>query len=180
MVPARRHAPRTGKARRGRWNAGLTLVEVLVGALVIAISVASLLGVFIWQGVLNEHARNLVWTMNDASRVMEELRHLNTTSAPGGCTTPTAGPPLTGNLPSPAFASWQAWLADTGAFGGGGLTLVYPGANETVQHLSAGGPDPLQVTIAVCWTHRGRVIGDCNTAGGISSPAMLTTFVTCR
>jgi hypothetical protein len=52
--------------------------------------------------------------------------------------------------------------------------------------------EPLQVTVAVCWRHRNRVIGECawdgvalsaNDADGdgvIESPAMLTTLVTCR
>ncbi len=61
--------------------------------------------------------------------------------------------------------------------------------------------NPLRVTVAVCWRHRGRTIGECgwngaaltstaadeaantvpnDTANVFESPAMLTTLVTCR
>jgi hypothetical protein len=61
--------------------------------------------------------------------------------------------------------------------------------------------DPMRVTVAVCWRHRNRTIGECNfnsvtnvlsagdPSGGsgphkvngvVESPAMLTTLITCR
>jgi hypothetical protein len=57
---------------------------------------------------------------------------------------------------------------------------------------SSSGADPISLTVAVCWRHRGRVLGECQWVGGalttndadgngiITSPAALSTLLTCR
>ena len=66
------------------------LPELLICVAMLAIAIAALLGAFLGQLMLNEHARNLTWAIHDANRVMEQLRQVNTTAA---CTTPSAVPP---------------------------------------------------------------------------------------
>lgn len=147
---------------------GLTLVELLIGALLLVVGIVTLLEAFVRQQALNEHARNLSWAMNDATRVMERLRELNT-----GCTTPSTTPPA---AECGGCTTWDAWLAS--AAGGAGKSVTTPGAGEVVA-MNASGVDPVTVTVAVCWTHRGRALGNCAVAPP-TSPAALTTVVTCR
>ncbi|MBI3331241.1 MAG: hypothetical protein HYZ96_03920 [Candidatus Omnitrophica bacterium] len=162
-------------------RSGLTLVELLVGAAVLAVAIAALLGAFLGQLTLNEHARRMSWAANDASRVMEQLRRQN---SGGACTIPSA------NAPG-GFGSWDAWLADTTANGGGGKS-IQPVADELVV-VTPVGNNPLTVTVAVCWRHRSRILGECTGAGALApnpgaggdplvteSPAMLATLLTCR
>lgn len=146
---------------------GLTFIELMSGAAILAIAIVALLAAFMGQAVMNEHARNLAWAMNDANRVMERIRELNT-----GCGAPTTTPPPEcGGV----CASWDTWLAS--ATGGGGRSLP-AAAGEALAVSATGGPDPLTVTVAVCWTHRGRAIGNC--AAPPTSPAILNTVITCR
>ena len=186
---------------------GFTLVELLIGAAMLALAIVALLGAFIGQSALNEHARNLTWAINDANRVMERLREQNTGAA---CAQPDAR--------APGFTSWDAWLADTTAAGGGGKSVQpNPAVNErivvtcrdnttlaycgTTDQISANewrtqgidtNFDPIQIAVAVCWRHRGRTIGECTWNAGaltandadadgvVESPAMLSTVMTCR
>ncbi|MBI4342236.1 MAG: type II secretion system protein [Candidatus Omnitrophica bacterium] len=165
-------------------RSGLTLVEVIIGALTLALGIVSLLGALVGQITLSEQARSRLWANTDASRVMEQLRRQNHGAT---CTTPSANPPA-------GFASWDAWLADTTAGGGGGKSVQpNPAANELVV-VTASGTDPLTVTVAACWRQRNRVIGECTWngaalsanpgAGGnpaiTESTAMFTTTMTCR
>lgn len=167
--------------RTRRWNTrGLSLAELLAGAAILAVAIAAMLETIVWQMTLNEHARNLSWANNDATRVMEQLREQN---SEGVC----LGAP---NVAAPAgFNDWDAWLADAQA-GGGGRSI--PGNERLV--VTPLGMDPVRVTVAVCWRHRGRTIGECTwdgatltanpAAGGdllvTESPAMLSTSITCR
>ncbi|MBI2104358.1 MAG: hypothetical protein HYT90_02080 [Candidatus Omnitrophica bacterium] len=162
-------------------RSGLTLVELLVGAVVLAVAVTALLGAFLGQLTMNEHARRLAWAANDASRVMEQVRRQN---SGGACAAPSANPPA-------GFGSWDAWLADASASGGGGKSIE-PAGDELVV-VTPAGANPLTVTVAVCWRHRARILGECTGAGALApspgaggnplvteSPAMLATLVTCR
>ena len=162
-------------------RAGIFLAELIVGALILGVAIMALLGAFAGQATVNEHTRNLFWAANDARRVMEGLRRLNTGAA---CTQPPTASPV-------GFADWDAWLADTTVNGGGGKTLQFdPATEERVIVTTTPGADPMPVTVAVCWRHRRRILGECagtplvpNDANGdgiISSPAMLSTFMTCR
>lgn len=172
---------------------GLTLIELIISAAMLAIAIAALFGAFLGQTVLNEHARNLSWAMNDANRVMERLRQQNI-----GCATPSATPPT-------GFASWDGWLADPTTGGGGKSLPQNPAVNElivvTCQNRTGtaactAGTDPVRLTVAVCWRHRNRTLGECTWSGSqltasdgsngfasngvIESTAMLSTLMTCR
>ena len=179
---SRRGAARS--VRRERASRALTFVEILVGTVILAVAIVGLLGAFWWQIALNEHSRNRAWAINDASRVMEQLRRQN---SGGGCATPST-------TPSGGFASWDAWLADTTVNGGGGKSVQPDPAVNELLVVTSSGADPLTVTVAVCWRHRDRVWGECTWNGAAlspspglggdpavtESPAMLSTLVTCR
>lgn len=186
-------------------SSGFTLIEVVLGAMVIAIAIAAILGAYVGQVTLNEHARNLSLAIQDANRVVEQIR-LQTS----GCSSDlTANPPLPNIIP-PGFATWDAWLGATKSIlpdpvanerivvtcqdADGNPNCVAAQGGDVVGGAPVGGPfDPMRVTVAVCWRHRGRVIGECDAvlaaADGttpfaannvIESPAMITTLVTCR
>ena len=183
------------RLRRGR--SAFTLIEVLIGVAVLTIAITALLGAFLGQVLVAQHARNLTWAMNDASRVMEQMRQQNTTPCIGG-TLPSSNPPT-------GFASWDAWMASTAATGGGGKSIqpdpavdeliVVTCRNEANTANCTGVDDPIRVTVAVCWRHRGRILGECVWNGAlqssdgsnsftansvIESQAMLSTLMTCR
>ena len=190
-------------------EAGLTLVEVLLGVLTLTIVLSAILGAYLGQVTLNEHARNLSFAVQDADRVVEELRRRNE---------PCAGTEPSAVSPEGVPPQWDVWLAG----GGGSKSLQWLGANSelimvtcrdattgdscgpnqvgTGEWKFAGGPtsfNSIEVTVAVCWRHRNRVVGECSWAGAtlqaadrpagpvgvvgvIESPAMLTTLVTCH
>ena len=173
---------------------GFTLPELLIGVTILVIGVVAMLGAVVSQVTLNEHARNLSWASNDATRVMERLRQQNSGS---GCTTPSDAAPAecdpNGNSACTGAYPWDQWLA--GSVGGGKSGQPTPTTNELVV-VTKSGTDPLTLTVAVCWRHRGRVIGECAWNGSalvadeslvmasdtaaIDSPAMLSTLMTCR
>lgn len=192
-----------------RWNRrnrdGFTFTEIVLGAMVLAIAIAAILGAYVGQITLNEHARNLSLAIHDANRVIEQIRQNNTTCG----NAPTAQPPSGTVLNNGFEIGWDNWLATAG---GGRSLPPGPAGNElvvaTCQNRNGivvscaappSGTDPLRVTVAVCWRHRERTIGECtwnagtstltpndavvvaaDTASVIDSPAMLTTLVTCR
>ena len=201
-----------GRMRRhGVRATGFSLIELIIGAAMLSIAVVALLGAFLGQATLNEHARNMTLAINDATRVLERLRELN---SGGACGNPTVVPPADCGG---ACTSWNAWL--NSATGGGksvqpdpvtqerivvtcqdSATLAYCGSTDQVgaaEWQAPGGNtnfDPLRIAVAVCWRHRGRVIGECtwdaaaqtltptdtDGNGVIDSPAMLSTVMTCR
>ena len=176
--------------RPGHKAHGLTLIELLIASTIFLVAIISSIAAVLYQTRLDEHARHLSRAIADAARVMERLRQQN--SPGGGCTGLPAWAPPTG------FGSWDAWLATPLAAGGGGGKSVEPdpAANELVVFNPPSGTDPLHVTVAVCWRHQGRIVGECVPNGaGMSasptlnprgdstlteSPAMLTTSITCR
>lgn len=158
------------------------MAELIIGVAVLATAITSLLAAFFGQITLTEHSRNFSFAVNDATRVLERLRQQNSGAA---CAAPSPAAPG-------GFASWDAWLADATANGGGGKSVQpNPLTNELVVTTSTGA-DPLQVTVAVCWRQRGRTLGECtwngaqltavdlDGSGVITSPAMLSTLITCR
>ncbi|MBI3088407.1 MAG: prepilin-type N-terminal cleavage/methylation domain-containing protein [Candidatus Omnitrophica bacterium] len=164
---------------------GLTLIELMVCVTLLVVGITALLGAFLSQMALNEHARNMAWAMNDANRVMERMRQLNV-----NCDTPSAAAPSECGDGNDACADWNDWLADTAE---GKSIEPDPDTYELITMTSTG-TDPLQVTVAVCWRHKSRVIGECTWDAGtetfdtddvdgdgiIESPAMLSTLMTCR
>jgi type II secretory pathway pseudopilin PulG len=159
---------------------GFTLIELLLTITFALLAIVAVLTTHIVQVTLREHARNVTFGLQDATRVMEELRQEN---SGGGCDEPSVAVPG-------GFASWDVWLDD--ADEGGGKS-IQPVTQELIV-VSSDGTDPLEVTVAACWRHRERVIGECTwdadaealTAadqdgdGIITSPTALTTLITCR
>lgn len=185
-----------------RLRHGFTLIEMVLGVLTLLVAATAILGAYMGQLTLNEHARNLSLAVHDANRVIEQIRR-NT----DGC----------GTLPSVAVANgWDTWLINNGGkslpnaervvvtcqdrdgnnyCGTAGTAQV--AAQEWATQAGTTTFDPLRVTVAVCWRHRQRTIGECawngatltpdqnvnvgnDTANVIDSPAMLTTLATCR
>ena len=178
-------SPAIGQDQEARRTGGLTLAELLITMAIVAIDIAVLLSSFMGQMTLNEHARYLSLATNDAVRVMEQLRQQN---SPGVvCTVPNVAPPA-------GFLAWDAWLGNTTANGGGGKSLPASATDELVVVSTPVVADPIRVTVAICWRHKGRIIGECtwngaaltaNPAAGndpnvTESPAMLVTAITCR
>lgn len=85
---------------------GFTLIEVMMGASIITIVSAALIGAFIGQQSLNLTARNLTAATADATRIMEEIRKQNTEAS---C---TAGIPSV--KPPSNRTSWDEWLSSVG------------------------------------------------------------------
>ncbi|HAM42069.1 MAG TPA: hypothetical protein DDX89_06675 [Candidatus Omnitrophica bacterium] len=177
---------------------GLTLPEVLIGVAILSIAMMAFLGAFIGQMILAEHARNLTWAITDANRVMEQLRLQNTT--PNCTTRPSAT--IQTNCDGQAVNTWDAWLQRCAL---GKSIQPNPATEELVIvtcQNSAGtaacaqNDDPIRVTVAVCWRHRSRTLGECAWGGAtlsssdgsngfaangvIESQAMLATLMTCR
>ncbi len=195
---------------RRRRRGGFLLVEVLISGMVLAVAMAALMGAYVSQMTLNEHSRNLSSAIHDANRVLERIRQDQV-----GCETPDIRPP-TGT----SWDAWLTAKSVTDVVGeevivvtcvtsglagtpdpateycgndGAGAFEDQVGSGEWQVDAEPADPfDPLQVTVAVCWRHRSRTIGECawndealsaddaDGDGVITSPAMLTTLVTCR
>src|SRR3989338_4140414 len=109
-------------------TSGFTLIEIMLGTSIMVIVLTALLGSFFGQSTLNQNSRNMMAAMNDATRVMEEIRRQNARNLDGSfpawslCATaniPSARPPpLTGGLRCPAGGvqceSWNEWLDASG------------------------------------------------------------------
>ena len=159
---------------------GMTLIELVLGALTLVVAIAAILGAYLGQLTLNEHARNISLAVHDANRVIEQMRQENTP-----CTVITA--PQSKPEINPAFAppnNWNAWVTANGPSLGttpelvvvtcqdpdGGTAITdycgtagqaQVGADEWRTQAAATTFDPLRVTVSVCWRHRERVIGEC-------------------
>lgn len=179
--------PRMGRCISSRRRAkGFTLIELLIGVTLLVIGLITMLGFLTSQFALNEQARNASWALNDAGRVMERIRQVNSGA---GCAAPSATAPA-------GFADWNAWLSDMSVNGGGGKSVQPdPDANELIV-VGTSGTDPLTITVSVCWRQRDRTVGECAWDGAvlsadesvamvtdtaaIDSPVMLSTVMTCR
>ena len=60
--------------KKGSINKGLTLVEIMVGLMVLVIAIVSILTVMLKSMILNEGNRNLSRAINHAQFVLEEMR----------------------------------------------------------------------------------------------------------
>jgi hypothetical protein len=141
----------------------------MLGASVLAIAIVALLGAFLGESFLVSHAQALQGAMGDATRVMEQLRQQNI-----GCASPSARPPA-------PHESWDAWLeaqqpakvlgtdsevvvvtcqdADGGILPGDYCGPNQVGTKEWKLNAAQTSFDPLQVTVAVGYRVRGRVVG---------------------
>ena len=157
---------------------GFTLIEIMLGTSVMVIVLVALLGSFFGQSTLNQNSRNMLAAMNDATRIMEQIRQQNV-----GCSAPSARPPSQEN--------WNGWLLSQG--GGGGKSITQA---NTIEHIavtcqdSDGGQDatggagvqdycgsdqigllewrvgaarlafnPIRVAVAVGWRQNQRTVG---------------------
>jgi type II secretory pathway pseudopilin PulG len=84
-------------------KSGFTLVEIVLGAVTLAIVTSAVLGAYVGQITLNEHARNLSLAVQDANRVIEAIREDN-----AGCTAPDI-------VPDDGSTSWDQWMSTGGA-----------------------------------------------------------------
>ncbi len=105
---------------------GLTLLELVIGVAIFIVAIVSLLGAYMGALTMSEGSKNLNTAINDATRVVEEMRNI-----------PFASITLT---------DWTAWASNNGA-----NTLE----NETTT-TAYQGTDPLTVTVTVNWTEKGR------------------------
>ncbi len=95
---------------------GFTLVELMLGASILIIAIVALLGAYVGLTFLNLEARNLSSAMNDATRIMEQIRRQNagtTATCPGF---PSAAAPA-------GFTHWNDWMNKTA--GGGPKSLAW-------------------------------------------------------
>ena len=173
---------------KGAGTQGFTLIEIVLGVLAIAIAISAILGAYLGQMTLNEHARNMTLAVHDATRVIEGIRRKN---AGPTCDPPSVRPPVNPGTGQP-YGTWDAWL--TAQDGGQGKSILKEDATgaQTVsvtcqnrdgntycnenqmgddewgaQQPNVGGPefDPIRITVAVCWRDRNRTIGECDWNG---------------
>ncbi|MBI4341104.1 MAG: type II secretion system protein [Candidatus Omnitrophica bacterium] len=183
-------------ARAARAQGAFTLIEMMMGASIMAVVSAALIGAVIGQSSLNATARNLTAAMTDATRVMEEIRAQNTGAA---C---TAGVP-SAKAPNNR-ATWDEWLytdgggktvptgvpdrherlavtcteegdqnrdgiennALCGALPNGSVRAQVASGEWSRQPLASTSYDPIRVTVAVGWVQNGRIMGRKNAATG--------------
>src|SRR3989338_4691942 len=92
---------------------GFTLIEIMLGTSIMVIVLVAMLGSFLGQSTLNQNSRNMMAAMNDATRVMEQIRQQNSTSvADSWCATaglPSAAPPINPST-NQAYVRWDDWL----------------------------------------------------------------------
>ena len=178
---------------------GFTLIEMMMGASIMAVVGAALVGALLGQSSLNATARNLTAAMSDATRIMEEIRQQNT------------GVNCTGGVPSAAApaprTSWDDWLSNKKAktipgvpgrleriavtcteegdqdgdgipnnavCGTGGARPQVSGGewNNPPSRFPPFKPfDPIRVSVAVGWVQGQRVIGQSRVTSGKQTAA---------
>jgi len=170
---------------------GVTLIEMLLAAMTLAIAISALLGAFLGQLTLKEHANNLSLAIHDANRIIEQIRQDNL-----NCQTPSIDPSDPAD-PGDTPTSWDSWLEaqspgksipntnanagqlivvtcrsrDGSASCGTGGTRAQVGSGEWSVSTGATTFNPIQITVSVCWRHRNRTIGECSWSGSALSPA---------
>ena len=95
---------------RMRQCRGFTLIELMLGASILAIAIVALMGAFFGQSYLNENARNMTSAMNDATRIMEQIRQQNTNDREP-CKTQKLPTALAVDATGTRVAvNWNSWL----------------------------------------------------------------------
>ena len=151
---------------------------MMMGASILALVIVSLAGAFVGQSYLNASARNLTAAVNDATRIMEQIRQQNmgNTCAEN---VPSASPP--GNT-----SSWNAWMANkksiqipnVNSFELVGVTCQNESGTRYCGDLSAGlaraqvgsgewktarnratSYNPVRVTVSIGWLQQERING---------------------
>lgn len=149
---------------------GFTLIELMIGAVVLVTALLGLLGVFTGCFGLNETARNLTIAINGSQQRLEEMRRhtlANFDSIVGDCSPGgSVGNTFTINNWLPA--------AEQGAV----IYILNPQTGAILNTSPAANPGLTlyEVRITVCWRQRGgRIIGEDNGtgAGGIALDGVL-------
>ena len=97
-----------------RVRGGFTFLEVLSGLVMLLGALLTLMAAMAGQSATIEHAQNLSLAVNDADRILEQLRLQN---SEGICTTVDVAPPT-------GFATWDAWLGAAGGAGGKSMPRI--------------------------------------------------------
>ncbi|MFH0838972.1 MAG: type II secretion system protein [Candidatus Omnitrophota bacterium] len=106
-----------------------TLIELMLGLSIFVVAVVSLLGAYISALILSEGSRNLNIALNDASRVLEEMRNVTFSSL--------------------TTTDWTAWAEDNGA-----NILNNEAISTNFQVTDA--DHPTVVIVTVSWSERNR------------------------
>ena len=114
-----------------RKSRGLTLMEVLITMSVFATAILALLGIYGNLASMRETGRNLNQAMSDARKVLETIRQ---NSGSG--------------LASVTGTNWGTWAQQNNLTSLSAETVTVSYANVNA--------DPLNVTVSVAWTERGR------------------------
>lgn len=115
---------------------GFSLVEVLVGAVIMAIAILSASFSILNIQQLSEVSKQKVVATADANRVLEAMRYEANVS-----------------LTDMQNKNWAVWATDNVINTKGGSDIQLVGENVNVV---LNGTDPVQVTLTVNWTHRQR------------------------
>ena len=105
---------------------GFTLLELMIGSAVLLVAILGLLSFYRSPFVLNEMARDTTVAVQDISKVMEQVR-----------VTPFGSIQTT---------NWDTWAQNNNAKNLPSETFA----------VSYAGTDPLEFTVTVQWTRRGR------------------------
>lgn len=129
----------SGIGRRGRdrgcnghtSRTGFTLVEIVVALGIFATSVVVLMAVYVSIATLRESNRNTTQAMADARSVLEAMRDRSVSG-----------------LASVTAVDWMEWAQDNGltSLQDEEITVTYADEED----------DPLEISIQVNWTERGR------------------------
>ncbi|MBF0330351.1 MAG: prepilin-type N-terminal cleavage/methylation domain-containing protein [Candidatus Omnitrophica bacterium] len=116
----------------GRYNRGLTLVELLISAAILGFCVSPLLSASIGSVSMNDAASNRLRAASHLDFVMESIKNVAFAAIPvnmGG-------------------AAWNAWTFDTAGVTATGLVAL---KNETIT-TNLTGTNPIDVTVTVTWS----------------------------
>ncbi len=116
---------------RRRLSGGFTLIEVLMTIGIFVITTVALIELYLSVTALNESNRNMTRAMADVKAVLEGIRNTST-----------------GGLAAVTGTNWTTWATNNG------LTTL-PNEAMTVAYVNPAA-DPLDVTVTINWTERGR------------------------
>lgn len=115
-----------------RKESGFTLIEVLVALLIVLPALFGVIGVTIYMMQAGDTSRGVVTALQDANAVIERIRSTSESGLTEVVQLFPAGQPVGG------FANLDNEL----------IRVSYPNPTQ----------DPLQITVTVTWTNRGRLM----------------------
>lgn len=157
--------PLRPRAKRGGSNLkGFTLIEVMIGAFILASVILSIIAAYITCFELVYTSRNMTFAVNSAKAKMEEIRDYN------------------------FYGIYADYNNQTFS-----IAELPASESRGIIYVDNSSPDLLKVTISVCWRQRSRLIGEDNNLNGaidagedinhndiIDSPAQLVSLITMR